>query len=287
MKKRAEYKKYTHSRLGNFTYFFFLILAGAFSMLPFIYCICTAFKPLDELLVFPPRFFVHRPTVENFVILPTLIEKLRVPLSRYIFNTVFITFTGTALHIIVASMAAYVLAKTNIKFKKAIFAVVQLSLLYNAYTLEVPRYLIYSNMKIIDTLWVYILPAIPSTTGVFLIKQYMDSSVPDSLLEAARIDGAGPVSIYFKIVMPIIKPAWMTLMLLSFQSLWSAMPSGTVFSEKLKTLPYVLSSITAGGIARAGSAMAATVLMIIPPIIILVISQTNVVETMGSAGMKG
>lgn len=287
MKKRAEYKRYTHSRLGNFTYFFFLILAGVFSMLPFIYCICTAFKPLDELLVFPPRFFVHRPTVENFVILPTLIEKLRVPLSRYIFNTTFITFAGTALHIIVASMAAYVLAKTDIKFKKAIFAVVQLSLLYNAYTLEVPRYLIYSNMKIIDTLWVYILPAIPSTTGVFLIKQYMDSSVPDSLLEAARIDGAGPVSIYFKIVMPITKPAWMTLMLLSFQSLWSAMPSGTVFSEKLKTLPYVLSSITAGGIARAGSAMAATVLMIIPPIIILVISQTNVVETMGSAGMKG
>ena len=287
MKKRAEYKRYTHSRLGNFTYFFFLILAGAFSMRPFIYCICTAFKPLDELLVFPPRFFVHRPTVENFVILPTLIEKLRVPLSRYIFNTAFITFAGTALHIIVASMAAYVLAKTDIKFKKAIFAVVQLSLLYNAYTLEVPRYLIYSNMKIIDTLWVYILPAIPSTTGVFLIKQYMDSSVPDSLLEAARIDGAGPVSIYFKIVMPITKPAWMTLMLLSFQSLWSAMPSGTVFSEKLKTLPYVLSSITAGGIARAGSAMAAAVLMIIPPIIILVISQTNVVETMGSAGMKG
>lgn len=287
MKKRAEYKRYTHSRLGNFTYFFFLILAGAFSMLPFIYCICTAFKPLDELLVFPPRFFVHRPTVENFVILPTLIEKLRVPLSRYIFNTAFITFAGTALHIIVASMAAYVLAKTDIKFKKAIFAVVQLSLLYNAYTLEVPRYLIYSNMKIIDTLWVYILPAIPSTTGVFLIKQYMDSSVPDSLLEAARIDGAGPVSIYFKIVMPITKPAWMTLMILSFQSLWSAMPSGTVFSEKLKTLPYVLSSITAGGIARAGSAMAAAVLMIIPPIIILVISQTNVVETMGSAGMKG
>ena len=287
MKKRAEYKRYTHSRLGNFTYFFFLILAGAFSMLPFIYCICTAFKPLDELLVFPPRFFVHRPTVENFVILPTLIEKLRVPLSRYIFNTAFITFAGTALHIIVASMAAYVLAKTDIKFKKAIFAVVQLSLLYNAYTLEVPRYLIYSNMKIIDTLWVYILPAIPSTTGVFLIKQYMDSSVSDSLLEAARIDGAGPVSIYFKIVMPITKPAWMTLMLLSFQSLWSAMPSGTVFSEKLKTLPYVLSSITAGGIARAGSAMAAAVLMIIPPIIILVISQTNVVETMGSAGMKG
>ena len=142
-------------------------------------------------------------------------------------------------------------------------------------------------MKIIDTIWVYIIRALPSSTGVFLIKQYMDSSVPDTLLEAAKIDGAGPVSIYFKIVMPIIKPAWMTLMLLSFQSLWSAMPSGTIFSEKLKTLPYVLSSITAGGIARAGSSMAATVLMMIPPMIILIVSQSNVVETMSSAGMKG
>lgn len=287
MSKRAEYKRYTHSRFGNVIYFSFLILAGAFSMLPLIYCVCTAFKPLDELLVFPPRFFVHRPTLENFTLLPMLIEKLRVPLSRYVFNSVFVTVVSTGLHIIVASMAAYVLAKTNIRFKKTIFTVVQLSLLYNAYTLAVPQYLIFSSMKIIDTLWVYILPAIPSTTGVFLIKQYMDSSVPDSLLEAARIDGAGPFSIYFKIVMPIIKPAWMTLMLLSFQSLWSAMPSGTIFSEKLKTLPYVLSSITAGGIARAGSAMAATVLMMIPPMLVLIISQSNVVETMGSAGMKG
>lgn len=287
MAKRSEYKRYTHSRFGNAVYFTFLIIAGLFSMLPLIYCVCTAFKPLDELLVFPPRFFVHRPTIENFTLLPTLIEKLRVPLSRYIFNSVFVTVVATFLHIIVASMAAYVLSKTQIRFKKIIFAVVQVSLLYNAYTLAVPQYLIFSNMRIIDTLWVYILPAIPATTGVFLIKQYVDTSVPESLLEAARIDGAGPVSIYFKIVMPIIKPAWMTLMLLSFQSLWAAMPSGTIFSEKLKTLPYVLSSITAGGIARAGSSMAATVLMMIPPMVVLIVSQSNVVETMGSAGMKG
>ena len=287
MNKSSEYKRYTHSRLGNAVYFSFLIIAGAFSMLPIIYCVCTAFKPLDELLVFPPRFFVHRPTVENFIQLPAIIENLRIPLTRYLFNSFFVTCLSTFLHIIVASMAAYVLSKTNIRFKKIIFLVVQLSLLYNAYTLAVPQYLIFSTMRIIDTFWVYILPAIPSSTGVFLIKQYMDSSVPDSLLEAARIDGAGPVNIYFRVVMPIIKPAWMTLMLLSFQSLWSAMPSGTIFSEKLKTLPYVLSSISAGGLARAGSAMAATVLMMLPPMIILVVSQSNVVETMGSAGMKG
>ena len=134
MSKRSEYKRYTHSRFGNVVYLTFLILAGLFSMLPLIYCVCTAFKPLDELLVFPPRFFVHRPTLENYTLLPMLIEKLRVPLARYIFNSVFVTAVSTVLHIIVASMAAYVLAKTNIRFKTLIFTVVQLSLLYNAYT---------------------------------------------------------------------------------------------------------------------------------------------------------
>lgn len=287
MQKKKQYKKYTRSKAGNVLYFTFLILAGLFTSIPLIYCVCTAFKPLDELLVFPPRFFVHRPTLENFVLLPSLVENLGVPLSRYIFNSVFVTAVTTVLHIIVASMAAFVLSKSNLPFKRLIFVFVQLSLLYNAYTLAVPQYLIFSKTGIIDTFLVYILPAIPSTTGVFLIKQYLDSSVPDSLLEAARIDGAGVFRMYRSIVMPIIKPAWMTLLLLSFQSMWSVTPSGTIFTEKLKTLPYIVSSITAGGIARAGSAMAATVLMMLPPIFIFLISQSNVMETMSSAGMKG
>lgn len=287
MQKKKQYKKFTRSKAGNVVYFFFLILAGLFTSVPLIYCICTAFKPLDELLVFPPRFFVHRPTLENFVLLPSLVENLGVPLSRYVFNSVFVTVVTTFLHIIVASMAAFVLSKSNLPYKKLIFAFVQLSLLYNSYTLAVPQYLIFSKTGIIDTFLVYILPAIPSTTGVFLIKQYLDSSVPESLLEAARIDGAGVFRMYSSIVMPIIKPAWMTLLLLSFQSMWSVTPSGTIFTEKLKTLPYVVSSITAGGIARAGSSMAATVLMMLPPIFIFLISQSNVMETMSSAGMKG
>ena len=287
MRKTAEYKRYTRNKFGNVMYFIFLIAMGTFSVLPLIYCVCTAFKPLDELLVFPPTFFVRNPTLENFTQLPVLLESLRVPVSRYIFNSVFISVVATAAHIIVSSMAAFALAKSNIKLKGLIFAVIQMALLYNAYTLAVPQYLIFSTMNIIDTFWVYILPAIPATTGVFLIKQYMDSSVPDSLLEAARIDGATVLQIYIRIVMPIIKPAWMTLLLLSFQSLWSVIPSGTIFSEELKTLPYVLSSITAGGIARAGSSMAATVLMMIPPIAVFFVSQSNVLETMSTAGMKG
>lgn len=287
MNRCSQYKRYTRSRAGNVCYFIFLLLMGTFSVLPMVYCICTAFKPLEELLVFPPRFFVHQPTLENFVELPTLLEKLRVPLSRYLFNSVFVAGVSTVCHIVVASLAAYVLSKHHLKGSKIIFLVIQFSLLYNGTTLAVPQYLVFSGLHIIDTMMVYILPAIPSSMGVFLMKQYMDSSIPDTLLEAARIDGAGVVYMYWRIVMPLTKPAWMTLFLFTFQGCWSASPaSGTIFSEELKTLPYVMSSITEGGTARAGSAMAATVILMIPPILVYFISQSNVTETMSKSGIK-
>ena len=287
MKKRPQYKRYTRSRAGNAVYLLFLFFMGAFSVLPMVYCLCTAFKPLDELLVFPPRFFVHRPTFANFTELPGLLEKLRVPLSRYLFNSVFVAAVSTVCHIAVASMAAYVLSKYRLRGGGIIFLVIQFSLLYNGTTLAVPQYLIFGKLGIIDTLLVYILPAIPSSMGVFLMKQYMDSGIPDTLLEAARIDGAGVFCMYWRLVMPLTRPAWMTLLLFAFQGIWSTTPaSGTIFSEELKTLPYVMSSITDGGTARAGSAMAATVILMIPPIIVYFITQGNVSETMSKSGIK-
>ena len=287
MAKRSQYKRYTRNRAGNVLYFGFLILFGAFSVLPLEYTVCTAFKPLDEILIFPPRFFVSRPTWSNFAALPVLLEKLSVPMSRYLFNSAFISVVSTVLHIFAASMVAFAFAKSKIKSLNVIFLIVQFSLLYNSYTLAVPQYLIFGWMGIIDSFWVYILPAIPASMGAFLMKQYMDASVPDTLLEAAKIDGASVFRSYSSIVMPIAKPAWMTLMLFSFQGMWSVIPQGTITSERLKTLPYVMSSITAGGIARAGAAMAATAILMIPPIIVYFISQSNVMETMSTSGMKG
>lgn len=287
MARYAEYKRYTRSRAGNIVYFSFLFLMGVFSVLPLIYCILTAFKPLEELLIFPPRFFVSRPTLENFTVLPSLLENMGVPFSRYLFNSVFISIVTTALNIIISSMAAYTLSKSKIKGKNVFFWIVQFSLLYNATTLGVPQYLIFSKLGMIDTYWIYILPAIPSSMGAFLIKQYVDSGVPDTLLEAAKIDGANVFQTYWRIVMPIIKPAWMTQLLFSFQAIWSITPtSGTIFSENLKTLPYVMGSVATGGTARAGSAMACTVLLMIPPFVVYFISQSNVMETMSSAGLK-
>ena len=283
---KSEAKRYTRSKVGNFFYFFFIIAAGCISVLPLIYCICTSLKPLDEILIFPPRFFVHRPTIANYTALPELLSNLRVPLLRYIFNSLFATLATTFLYVVVASMAAFVLCKSKIKFKKTIFYIIQFSLLFNAYTLSVPQYLIFTWMNIIDTYWVYILPHFASTMGVFLMKQYMEGALPNALLEAAKIDGAGYFRIFWTIVMPIVKPMWLTLTLFTFRDVWATVPSGTIFSETLKTLPTIMSQITAGGVARSGSSMAVTCLLMIPPVVVYMISQSNVMESMSSAGIK-
>lgn len=286
MAKGSQYRKFTRSTAGNIGYFTILILFGLFTVFPLFYCIITSLKPLDELLIFPPRFWVARPTFDNYKVLPALLSNLEIPLSRYVFNSLFIAIATTIVSIIAGSMAAFTFSKSKIKGAKFSFTLITTMMLYNHATLGVPQYLIFSTMGIIDTYWVYILPAIPSTVNCFLMKQFMDASVNDSLLEAARIDGAGVGGMYWKIVMPIMKPAIMTVLLFSFQAMWSVVPGGTIFSEELKTLPYVMSSVAAGGIARSGSSMAITVILMLPPILVFVVTQSNVLETMGSSGIK-
>lgn len=285
-RKKRFSKRFSRSKLGNFFYVLFLVIAGLFTMLPLIYAVVTSFKPIDELLVFPPKFFVNRPTVTNYLALPDLLSSLQIPLSRYIFNSLFIAGITTFLYIIISSMSAFALSKGRFRGKNAYFWMIQIALMFNAYTLSIPSYLIYSKLHLIDTYLIYILPSLASTLGVFLVKQYIEGYVPDALLEAAKIDGAGYFRIFWKIVMPTIKPAWLTLMLFGFRDIWTTIPNGTVFSEEIKTLPMITSQIAAGGIARSGSSMAMTVIMMIPPICIYMISQSNVMEAMTSAGIK-
>lgn len=285
-RKQRFSKRFSRSKLGNFFYVLFLVVAGLFTMLPLIYAVVTSFKPIDELLVFPPKFFVNRPTITNYLALPDLLSSLQIPLSRYIFNSLFIAGITTFLYIIISSMSAFALSKGRFRGKNAYFWMIQIALMFNAYTLSIPSYLIYSKSHLIDTYLIYILPSLASTLGVFLVKQYIEGYVPDALLEAAKIDGAGYFRIFWKIVMPTIKPAWLTLMLFGFRDIWTTIPNGTVFSEEIKTLPMITSQIAAGGIARSGSSMAMTVIMMIPPICIYMISQSNVMEAMTSAGIK-
>ena len=285
-RKKKNYKRFTRSRAANVVFVSLLLLAGLFMVLPLIYSIVTSFKPLDELLAFPPKFFVTRPTMQNYAVLPSLLDNLQVPFSRYLFNSLFISVVITVGHIIVAGMAAFTLSNCKHKMISAVFWGVQIALLFNGYTLGIPQYLIFSKMGIIDTYWVYILPALQSTTGVFLMKQYMDVSVPKALMEAALLDGAGYYRIFWRLVMPLVKPAWLTLALFAFRDAWALQPGGTIFDESLKTLPVAMNQIAQSGIARSGSVMAATVLLMVPPILVYLVSQSNVMETMSSAGMK-
>ena len=284
--KKSAVNRYTRSKFGNFLILAFIISAGLFSMLPLIYAVVTSFKPIDELLIFPPTFFVRRPTTVNYVALPTLLSSLATPLSRYIFNSFFITVVTSVFNILFSAMAAFSLSKGKWGGRSVIFMIIQFALMFNAYTLAVPQYLIFSKLGMVDTYWVYILPQLAGTLGVFLIKQYIEGYVPDALMEAAKIDGAGYIRIFWQITMPIIKPAWLTVLLFAFPSIWGAIPNGTIFNEELKTLPQIVTQITAGGTARAGSAMAVTTIMMIPPVIVYLISQSNVVEAMSSAGIK-
>ncbi len=279
-------KRFTRSRAGNFFYFLFLTLAGLFCLLPLIYSVVTSLKPLDEIMVFPPRFFVMRPTLANYTALSGLLSGLLVPIDRYIFNSVFISVSTTFIYVVVSSMAAFSLSKGKYGGRGLLFTVVQFALLFNSFTLALPQYFIMSKLHMIDTYWVYILPQMASTLGIFLMKQYIDGYVPETYLEAAKIDGASYFRIYWKIVLPIIRPAMFTLTLLAFREIWAFTPISTVYSEQIKTLPMVMSQITAGGVARTGSAMALTVIMMVPPICVYILCQSRVVETMSSAGIK-
>ena len=265
---------------------FVLALMGAFMFLPMVYAIGQSLKPLDELFMFPPRFLPRRPTLENYSDLFTLMTDSWVPFSRYIFNTVFITASGTAGNLLLGSMAAYALAKLRFPGRKWMFQVIVMSLMFHSTVNQVTHFILLSAFQWVDTYLAVIVPAMASTLGLYLMKQFMESSVPDTVLESARLDGASEFRTFWVIAMPMVKPAWLTLIIESFKSLWNMGASIDIHSEQLKTFNYAIQQIVAGGIARSGAGAAAVVVMMAVPIIVFVISQSKIIETMGASGMK-
>lgn len=282
---KARRTRLNRSLGGNIAVFAFLIIVAAFMSLPLIYTAFNAFKPLDELFIFPPRLFVRNPTLDNFADLFTLMSNSWVPFSRYILNTVIITVAGVAGHVIFASAAAYPLAKHDFPGKGLLFGVVVLSLMFSGNVTAIPNYMIISALGINNTYLAIIFPAFASSLGLYLMKQFMEQ-IPDSLLESARLEGASEMKIFWIIVMPNVKPAWLTLMILMFQSLWGNSGSSFLRSEQLKPLSYALNQIVQGGIARAGAASAVGLLLMSVPITLFIINQSRVIETMTTSGMK-
>ena len=207
-----------------------------------------------------------------------------VPMSRYLFNTVFVTVLGTLGQIILASMCAFPLAKHPFPGNKFIFQVIFLSLMFHSSATSIPTYIIMAKLKMLNTYWALILPACASSFGLYLMRQFM-SQINNALLEAAEIDGANIWQVFWRIVMPMVKPAWLTLAVFSVQSLWNMGTSTYIFSEELKTLTYAISQVVAGGVARTGAGMAVSVIMMIVPITVYILTQSSVMQTMASSGV--
>ena len=265
---------------------FFLVLMGAFMFLPMLYVVMQSLKPLDELWMFPPRFYVINPTLKNFTDLFKLMGDSWVPFSRYIFNTVFISVVGTCGNLILSSLAAYALSKIKFPGRGWMFQMVVLSLMFHATVTAICNFITMSTLRWVDTYLAIIVPAFCTSLGLYLMKQFMESNITDAVLESARLDGSTEFNTFLTIAMPMVKPAWLTLIIYCFQGLWNAGQSIYIQSEELKTFNYAIGQILAGGIQRAGAGAASTVVMMLVPISVFVITQSNIIETMGSSGMK-
>ena len=289
MKKLKLFKssgnRLNRSVAGNSLLFTLMGIFGVLMALPLVMIVNNALKPLDELFQYPPKLFVRNPTLDNFVDLFVAMNSSWVPFTRYLLNTVIITVGGTGGHVILASLAAYPLSKHNFRGKKLLFDMVVLSMMFSWTVTQIPNYMIISWLGINNTYLALILPACSYGMGLYLMKQFMDQ-IPNSLLESARLDGASEFRVFMTIVMPNVKPAWLTLAIFQFQQMWGNTGAMFLRDEELKPLQYSLQQIAAGGTARAGASAAVTLIIAAIPIIFFLICQSNVLETMTTSGMK-
>lgn len=278
-------KRLARSTGGDLVVLIFLLLGAAFMVLPMVLTICNAFKPLSELFLFPPRFFVRNPTLKNFHDLLVMMAQSWVPMGRYLLNSLLIVVLGTLGNVLIASMAAYILSVRSFPGAKLFMSMVVLSLMFTSEVTRIPNYVTIAAFGWIDSHKAIIIPAWGSSLGLYLMRNFIDSMINTSLIEAAEIDGASEFRIYWQIVMPNVKPAWLTMVILLFQQLWRTQGGHYIYSEQLKTLPYALNQLVQGGVARQGVGAAVTVIMMTVPIIVFLINQSKIVDTMGTSGM--
>ncbi|MBQ1988680.1 MAG: carbohydrate ABC transporter permease [Clostridia bacterium] len=278
-------KKVNRSKAGNMGIFLFIAVIAAYSVIPLILLISNSLKPISELYIYPPRIFPIEPTFDNFTTLFELMSSTWIPFSRYVFNTFFVTFATTGIHLVIASMAAYPLSKHKFRGKNFINTLIMYSLMFVPAVTDVVNYMTISSLGMINTYFAMILPNVYYTMGIFLLRNYM-TTIPTTLIEAAKIDGCHEWKILWKIIMPMAKPAWLTLMILMVQNMWGNPNTTYIYAEKYKTLPAALSQITSGGLIRAGAGQAVGVIMLIVPAVIFLINQTKMIETMASSGIK-
>lgn len=270
---------------GTVFIFILLFVLGDFMILPIYLTLVMSVKPVEELFVFPPKLYTLNPTLDNFKDMFDTLNEMWVPFSRYVFNSVFVTAAVTVSQCVFSAMAAFVLAKYKFPGSRFLNSVIIIALLYQSNVIYIMQYIVMNKLHLINTYWALILPSVASPICVFLMRQSI-SQLPDSIIESAKVDGAGAFTICWKIVMPNQKPALMTLIIFAFQAAWNIQGGSFVYDESLKTLPTVVQQAAESELARAGVAMASSVFMLLPPVIIFMAAQKYVIETMAYSGIK-
>lgn len=273
------------SRGGDVAIFILLALVGIFMLFPIYFSFIQSIKPVEELFLFPPKLYVQRPTTQSFEDMLKVAGGMDVPFSRYVFNSVFVSVVVTVAQLLFASSAAYVLAKVKAPGVRAMNKIIEVALLFTSSVTYIVQYIVMAKIGLIDTYFALTLPYIATPMGLFLMKQFM-GQIPESMIEAAKLDGASHLRICWQVVMPNVKPAWLTLMIFAFQGAWQITGYLFVYSEQLKPIPIVMQQIAASGLARAGVSYATVVVLMLPPMILFLILQSNVVETMAHSGLK-
>ena len=266
-----------------------LLPLALFMALPIVFIICHAFKPMEELFAFPPRFFVSNPTLDNFTKLIKFSRSAGIPLTRYLFNSLIVTVLTVALSLLLTTCASFAFSKIRFRGRALMLQINQIAIMFVATAVLIPRYMVISRTGLIDTVFAHVLPLVAMPVALFLVKQFVDQ-VPDSLIEAAHLDGASDLQVYWKIVLPIIRPAIATAMVLVFQQVWTNLETSSYFTndESMKTLTFYMNTLVnaSNGVAGQGVAAAASLIMFIPNLILFIICQNAVMNTMATSGIK-
>jgi len=279
----------SHFDRSQVKYLAFLTPIALFMLLPLIYIFNVAFKPLEELFYYPPRFFVENYTIQNFIRLFHVTGSSGIPMSRYLFNSILVTISVIVASVVISTLAGYALSKLNFRGKKVINEINTIALMFVGIAVMIPRYLIIESLGLIDTFFIHVLPYLAIPVGLFLVKQFIDQ-IPNELIDASKIDGANEWQIYRYVILPLIKPAIATIIILSFQSVWNSADTSTTYinQDSLKTFAFYMNTLTANtnGVAGQGMAAAASLIMFVPNLIIFILMQRQVMDTMSHSGIK-
>ncbi len=278
---------YRHNRMNrNSTRVLLYTLLGVGSVLTLIplgWMVSASFMPPGEASVFPPRFLPSDPTLEHYRAL-----FVRMNLGRYLFNSAVLSVSVTLISLLVNGMAGYAFAKLRFRGRDKLFRFLLAALVVPAQITMLPLFLLLKELGFINTYWGIIVPGLASVFGIFLIRQYA-LSVPDDLLDAARIDGAGEARIFATVVLPLLKPILVTLAVFTFMGVWNDFlwPLIVLTDDSMYTLPVALANLVGERVQDTELMMAGSVLTVLPVLLVFLSLQRFYIEGIMLGSVKG